>query len=109
MSYAAAAQRSDSRGSLVLPQALGRDSNAEVLLRLAAIERRRLESYIAQCTTTHAQWPAHEDQVEFNSTFRDAERRRYHLRAIGFTQKLFQHPLIGILEGEWEFRTLGAQ
>ena len=109
MSYAAAAQRSDSGGSLELPQALGRDSNAEVLLRLAAIERRRLESYIAQCTTTHAQWPAHEDQVEFNSTFRDAERRRYHLRAIGFTRKLFQHPLIGILEGEWEFRPLGAQ
>ena len=103
----------------MLPQALGRDSKAEVLLRLAAIERRRLESYIAtslnvrrhiaQCTTTHAKWPAHEDQVEFNSTFRDAERRRYHLRAIGFTRKLFQHPLIGILEGEWKFRTLGAQ
>jgi hypothetical protein len=76
----------------------GASGKQEVLLRLATIGRRRLESYFAAIVADKRSdsWPKQTDLEDIREKFIEAKEKYIHL--IRYTQKSFPHPLIGIVQ-----------
>jgi hypothetical protein len=76
----------------------GASGKRDVLLRLATIDRRRLDSYFAEVVAEkrNDQWPRPRDLEDIMSMFSQAKNRYIHL--IRDTQKSYPHPLIGIVQ-----------